>query len=36
VDLPTVLTQLRAARFYMTSEMMQELLARDVARKRPI
>ena len=35
VDLPTVLTQLRAARFYMTSEMMQELLARDAARKRP-
>ena len=36
VDLPTVLTQLRAARFYMTSEMIQELLARDAARKRPI
>jgi len=36
VDLPTVLTQLRTARFYMTSEMMQELLARDAARKRPI
>ena len=35
VDLPTVLTQLRAARFYMTSEMVQELLARDAARKRP-
>jgi predicted nucleic acid-binding protein len=36
VDLPAVLTQLRAARFYMTSDMMQELLARDAARKRPI
>jgi hypothetical protein len=36
VDLPTVLTQLQAARFYMTPEMRQELLARDVARKRPI
>ena len=35
VDLPTVLTQLRDARFYMTSEMMQEMLARDAARKRP-
>ena len=35
VDLPTVLTQLRAARFYMTPEMMQELLARDAGRKRP-
>ena len=36
VDLPTVLTQLRAARFYMTSEMVQELLDRDTARKRPM
>jgi len=35
VDLPAVLTQLRAARFYMTPEMIQELLARDAARKRP-
>jgi predicted nucleic acid-binding protein len=35
VDLPTVLTQLRTARFYMTPEMVQELLARDAARKRP-
>jgi hypothetical protein len=33
--LPTILTQLRAARFYMTPEMVQELLARDAARKRP-
>ena len=36
VDLPTVLTQLRAARFYMTPEMVQELLTRDAARKRPM
>jgi len=36
VDLPTVLTQLQAARFYMTPEMQQELLARDAARKRPM
>jgi predicted nucleic acid-binding protein len=36
VDLPTVLTQLHAARFYMTPEMRQELLARDAARKRPM
>ena len=36
VDLPTVLTQLRTARFYMTSEMVQELLDRDAARKRPM
>ena len=35
VDLPTILTQLRAAGFYMTPEMIQELLARDAARKRP-
>jgi predicted nucleic acid-binding protein len=33
VDLPTVLTQLHAARFYLTPEMMQELLARDATRK---
>jgi predicted nucleic acid-binding protein len=36
VDLPAVLTQLQAARFYMTPEMRQELLARDAARKRPM
>ena len=36
VDLSTILTQLRAARFYMTQEMVQELLARDAARKRPM
>jgi hypothetical protein len=36
VDLPAVLTQLRAARFYMTPEMVQELLTRDAARKRPV
>ena len=36
VDLPMLLTQLRAARFYMTQEMVQELLARDAARKKPM
>jgi predicted nucleic acid-binding protein len=36
VDLPTVLTQLQAARSYMTLDMVQELLARDAARKRPM
>jgi predicted nucleic acid-binding protein len=36
IDLPAVLTQLRAARFYLTSDMIQELLARDAARKRPL
>lgn len=36
VDLPTVLTRLQAARFYMTPAMVQELRARDAARKRPI
>ena len=35
VDVPTVLTQWRASRVYMTSEMMQVLLARDAAIKRP-
>jgi predicted nucleic acid-binding protein len=34
VDLPAVLMQLRAARFYMTSDMVQALLVRDTARKR--
>jgi predicted nucleic acid-binding protein len=34
VDLPTVLSQLQAARFYVTQEMVQELLARDSRRKR--
>jgi predicted nucleic acid-binding protein len=36
VDLPAVLTQLQAARFYMTADIVQELLARDAARKRPM
>ena len=36
VDLPAVVTQLRAARFYMTPDMAQELLARDAARKKPM
>ena len=34
VDLPSVLSQLQAARFYVTQEMVQELLARDSRRKR--
>jgi predicted nucleic acid-binding protein len=33
IDLPALLTQLRAARFYLTPEMVEELLARDAARK---
>jgi predicted nucleic acid-binding protein len=33
VDFPTVLGQLQAARFYVTPEMVQELLARDARRK---
>ena len=33
VDFPTVLSQLQAARFYVTPEMVQELLARDARRK---
>ena len=36
VDLPTVLTQLQAARFSMNPDMVQKLLARDAARKRPM
>ena len=34
VDLPSVLTQLQDARFYMTPEMVEALLAHDAARKR--
>lgn len=33
IDLPTALTQLQTARFYLTPQMVQELLARDAARK---
>jgi hypothetical protein len=34
VDLPSVLTQLQEARFYMTPEMVETLFAQDAARKR--
>ncbi len=33
VDLPEVLTRLRATNFYVSAHIIQELLARDAARK---